>query len=226
MASEGRYEQARAVIPGLLGAAWFRERVLMGITVAALIFSGWMWFRGNSQLATCKAEKGRGWVVVLDKNGGRLDLPVASADEYRLADGMVIERLERVVTCLYGLDPVRSVVSRCWDETSPLFVGDEAVHKFNAFAKATFPDRTAVAKQQREETRLVEIQGTQKPDKGAEGRYWLRWKVIHQPHNGSRQTEEYWSSTFDVQLVPLEEDPKTTGLKIVDWNQHQEKEAG
>lgn len=221
------YKRNQTVLPGLAGAAWFRERVYLAVMAAALSFAGWMALRSNSQLAACKAEKGAGWVVVLDHNGGRIDVPRVSADDYRMANGMVLTQLQDAITCIAGLDPDLGAYKKCRDKYSPLFVGDGA-RKLADFDKQRFPTPNAVRAAQRDEIAEVIVQGHDIPasDAPAQGRYWLRWKVIHHPRMGGRPTEEFWSSTFDVELVPLDSDPKTSGMQIVDWNPRQMKEAG
>jgi hypothetical protein len=221
------YKRNQTVLPGLAKAAWFRERVYLAVMSAALFFAAWMAVRGNSQLAACKAEKGAGWIVVLDPNGGRVDVPAISADEYRMANGMVRGILTDAVTCIHGLDSDLGVYKKCRDKYSPLFVGDAAV-KLASFDKQRFPTPNAVKAAQRAETVEVVVQGYDIPanNADAQGRYWLRWKTVHHPRMGGKDTEEFWSSTFDVELIPLDKDPKSAGLQIVDWNQHQEKEAG
>lgn len=216
-----RYGRARRVLPGLLGSSRRREQFLTVVTACALLFVGFMWLRTNSQLAAAKLEKSQGWVVVLDGKGEAVQLPVASANDWRLADGMVVERLARTVRCMHGLDPVPQVVRKCWEEVAPLFYGADAVTRFEAFNKERFPKVDDILRQQQVETVSVDVQSWAKPETAAPNRYWMRWKRSRIPRGAGTATTEMWSGTFDIELVPITRD-NVSGMRIVRWEWHQD----
>lgn len=217
MSREESYKRAQEMLPGLLGSGRRREVFLSALAAVAVLYafvSGW---RASTQLAACKAEKQQGWVVVLDGNGKRVDVPVVSADEWRLADPLVVPILGRTTQCLRGLDPVPKVVSACWKEASQLFYGDEAVKRFEAFAKERIPNVDAILQAQAREEITVDIESWDKPDPlSVPGRFWLRWTETHKPRVG-QVTKETWSGTYEVELTPMQ---KVGGppLRIVRWN--------
>lgn len=214
---EADYERARGILPGLLKSGWWRECALASVAallLAYVLVSSW---RSSSQLSECKAEKQTGWVVVLDANGDRLGVPAVSAAEWRLTDGMVAEKLVRVVRCLRGLDPVPKVVSACWRESAPLFFGAESVAKFEAYNKARFPTVDAILQQQARESIVITGEVWDKPEPDAPSRFWMRWVETHRLRTGELQTPEAWSVTFDVELVPVGKTAVDSGLRIIRW---------
>lgn len=218
MDDESRYERARNT--ALLGSSVPRERFLAALLVAALVYIGATAWQSTKTLAECKQEKQQGWVVVLDKQGEQVDVQAVSAAEWRLADGMVVERLARTVRCLRGLDANPKVVVDCWKEASPLFFGTEAVDKFEGFQKARVPNVDAVLQWQTREEVVVSIESYDKPDTSAPNRFWLRWTEKHVPRVGPVVTET-WSGKFDVELTPIEKrSGRGMGMRIVRWDWH------
>lgn len=217
MDREESYRRAREMLPGLLGSGRRREVALWtfaGISLLYAFVSGW---RSSTQLASCKAEKQQGWVVLLDGKGERVNLPVVSADEWAPSDPLVVEKLVKTLQCLRGLDPVPKVVTSCWQASAKLFYGDTAVKQFDAFAKERIPSADAILQAQMREEIVVSIESWDKPDKQAlPGRFWVRWTETHKPRVG-QITQETWSGTFDVELVPMTklDDPP---LRIVRWS--------
>jgi hypothetical protein len=216
-----RYGRARRMLPGLLGSGQKREKFLAAVTGCALVFTGYMWLRTNAELAAVKAEKSQGWVVVLDGNGNQVQLPVASANEWRLSDGMVLDRLSRTIRCMHGLDGVPKVAIECWTDAAKLFYGVDAVAKYDAFHKERFPKVDDVLRQLQERTITVDVESWSKPEPNAPNRYWLRWKRTSRPHGSGTSTTETWSGTFDIELIPVQR-TETSGMHIVRWEWHQD----
>lgn len=216
-----RYGRARRMLPGLLGSGQKREKFLAVVTVCSLLFTGFMWLRTSSDLAAVKLEKSQGWVVVLDGNGNTVNLPVASANDWRLSDGMVLDRLARTVRCMHGLDSVPKVALECWTDAAKLFYGVDAVTKYEAFHKDRFPRVDDVLRQQQAETIVVDVESWSKPEAAAPNRYWLRWKRTRKPRGSGTSTTEMWSGTFDVELIPVQR-TETSGMRIVRWEWHQD----
>lgn len=215
-----RYSRARRMLPGLLGSAQKREKFLAGVTVCSLLFTGFMWLRTNSDLAAAKLEKSQGWVVVLDVKGNVVDLPVASANDWRLPDPFILNRLEEVIRCMHGLDPVPKVVLECWERERVLFTGDAAA-QFEAFGKARFPKVDDILRAQQSGSLVVEMDGWSKPESAAPNRFWRRWKRVFKPRAGGTSTTEVWSGTFDIELIPVRPGD-TSGMRIVRWEWHQD----
>lgn len=215
-----RYGRARRMLPGLLGSSKRREQFLAAVTASSLLFAGFMWLRTESELAATKVEKSQGWVVVLDGNGNAVNLPVASANDWRLSDGMVLKRLEEVVRCMHGLDPVPKVVLDCWEREKTLFTGDAAL-KFEAFGKERFPKVDDILRAQQSGAITVDVESWAKPEPAAPNRYWLRWKRTYKPRAGGSSTVEAWSGTFDLELIPVQPGD-SSGVRIVRWEWHKD----
>lgn len=217
---ESRYERARAVLPGLLGDGRARERFLAGLLVASLFYVAVSSWRASGQLAECKQEKQQGFVVVINGKGEQIEADVVGAAEWKLADGMVVERLVRTVRCLRGMDPNPKVVSDCWKEQSPLFSGSEAVNKFDDFQKSRIPTVDAILQWQQREEIIVNVESYDKPFASAPNRFWLKWTEKHVVKSGQSFTET-WSGTFDVELTPIEKrSGRGMGMRIVRWDWH------
>lgn len=215
-----RYARARRLLPGLLGTSKKRETFLASVTACSLLFTGFMWLKTSSDLAAVKLEKSQGWVAACDGDGNVVKLPVASANEYRLSDGLVFKRLEEVVRCMHGLDRLPKVVRDCWEREKALFVG-EAAQRFEAFGQERFPSVDAILRQQQLGSIVVDIESRSKPEPAAPNRYWLRWKRQTVPHNGGTPVVEVWSGTFDVELIPMQR-TDTSGMRITWWEWHQD----
>lgn len=215
-----RYGRARRMLPGLLGSGQKREKYLAAVTACSLLFTGFMWLRTESQLAAAKTEKQQGWVVVLDAKGKAVDLPIASASEWQPPDGLILNRLEEVIRCMHGLDPVPKAVFDCWEREKELFFGDAAV-QFEAFAKERFPKVDDLLRAQQSGFTTVDIESWSKPEKALKTRFWLRWKRVFKPRGGGTSTTEMWSGTFDVELMPVTP-VATSGMRIVRWEWHRD----
>ena len=225
MDDKARYAAATGFLPGLLGDARKRERWMMAMCSALLLALVVFCWRSSSQLAVCKAEKQSGWVVVLDSTGDRLNVPTASAAEWRLSDPMVVKRLAGVVSCLRGLDPEPKVTVKCWEDSAPLFYGTAAVQAFNAFHKQRFPNLNAIQQQLMQETVTADVDSFSKPDAEVPGRYWLHWIETHTLRNGQKKTEA-WAGTFDVELEPIDAARVNSGLHIVRFEWAKALKAG
>lgn len=215
-------------MPGLLGRSYSRERVWMGLALGMVGVCVAVEWRHAGQMATLRAEKSQGFVVVLDgETGERLNVRPVSAAEFRATDAMVRHRLIETLQCVRGLDGSPKVVVGCWKKAAPLFAGELAVKKFDEFHRSRFPNASAILRQQEEETIDVVVVDALKPDAANQDRWWFRWKEIHRSRTmGNRDRTEWWSGTIDTDRVELTTDPNSTGLRILQWEWHKDVKQG
>ena len=196
------------MFPGFVGASVRDKRALVGAAVFGLLFG----FVQSWRATTLVAEAKSGSVVVLDQDGNRAAIPVYSAAEWRLSDGNVIFRLQRMLTCVRGLDESPKVVRDCWEESSPMFQG-EAKRPFEVYAEERIPNLDALQTMIQRERVEVVFGPYSKPDRNKPGMFWLPWTEIHYPRGGAPRCER-WSGTFYVTLLPVDLKSQSLGMRI------------
>lgn len=220
---EAAYERGKAILPGMAEASARRERRLWTLVTALALSSTFAWWHGSDKLAECKQERQQGFVVTLDKHGSRIDLPVADLETFRLADSMIADKLTTAVKCLRGLDASPRHVQVCWNETRQLFLGDDAIKSFLAYAKK-YPTVDAILQAQQQGTIDVDVVDAIRPDPdNAPDRFLLR-STVRMTRNG-KLVEEQWTDVFDVVLTPLDKSDPTSGLRIIRWTSKQDTAA-
>jgi hypothetical protein len=201
----------RPKLPGLLGQIQTRERRWMwaaGICFAYAMAAEW---RHSGQLAAAKVAAGAPRVLTPKCDGTVEDAPLVSADEYRLADGLVFERLNRTVKCMRGLEGEAGKVRECWRGITPMFQGD-AAKRFGIDAAAIL-GKSATELQDRMSRERVQVERLPGEKVAGTGKYWIHWREFGR--RGGKQIDESWSGVFTVQLLPVNDD--SGGLVITDY---------
>jgi hypothetical protein len=226
-----KYESRRHILPGLLATSGLRERIWIGVALAALVYAGAASWRHTTLLAAQQLKAARCEPQVMDSEGNRVSTTPLSELEVSQVDGIVVARLSQAMKCIRGLDSKPEVVQRCWNESTPLFVGEESSRKLTEYQRDNFGSAQETLARLREET--VEIApkswGRVKTDPKSKGkqeangetaRYWLRWEEQHRNRSGKALgNPEVWSGTFDVELAaPDTRSGNWNPLRILGWS--------
>jgi hypothetical protein len=216
-----KYEHRRHILPGLLAVSGVRERIWIGIALVALIYAGASNWRHTTLLATQRLKAARCEPQVIDGEGNHVSTTALSELEVTRIDGIVVARLSQAIQCVRGLDRNPDMVQRCWNESAPLFVGDESSRKLTEYQRENFGSAQQIHARLRDETVEVapKVWGKQEA-KGETIRYWLRWEEQHRNRSGKALgNPEVWSGTFDVELAaPDIRSGNWNPLRILGWS--------
>lgn len=183
----------------------------MAVAALAGLYSLGAEWRHSTQLA---ASKGAATEKVLAPkcDGSVEESTLSNAADYRLADGMVFERLSRVTKCMRGLEPDARKVRECWRDITPMFRG-AAAERFGRDSVAAL-GRTGSELQQRiANGEHVTVEMSTGRRKTVEGGYGVSWREFGK--RGGKQVDAPWSAVYTVQLVPITEE--SGGLVITDY---------
>lgn len=219
MSAEERYARARNQVNQMVRQATFRERACIVAMLGGIAFGFYESWDAKHLITSAKLAAAKCEPIVLDEDGRRLHAAPMSSQDMTKVDGMVFGRLTDVVGCIRGLDSNPKLVSRCWIETTPLFV-DKAAAKLNEYRAAEFASAKQIRDRIAKESIDVVVRAWDKPDDDLKGRYWLRWTEQHRYPDGKVAGDpETWSGTFDVELViPDGRDGTWNPVLVTDWS--------